>query len=265
MDVRDKGEQSPSRLELGLAIARDLVERSGGVRFAVAVGKGTGVLAIPLTDDTEAVTLLLEGLSTSLVTGWGTNLESLINAAAGAFQDAFPTRRRIILFSDGEAFQGSFSQGIERVQAADIVLCAVGLGSEDGGAVPEFAVASNSSQTLPLGQGEGIGERVMSFLRRDTLRDAAERTGGIYLDGSRENAAALLADQLALVSPVSSRTLLSEGEEPRRSEGSSLPNISAGGFRRERKHRGYLFIIAALMALGLSKGCEKKRRQYAAL
>jgi Ca-activated chloride channel family protein len=83
----------------------------------------------------------------------------------------------------------------------------------------------------------------MSFLHRDTLRDAALRTGGIYLDGSRENAAALLADQLSLVSP----------------------DASAGGFRRERKHRGYLFIIAALAALGLSKGCEKKRRPYAAL
>jgi Ca-activated chloride channel family protein len=192
------------------------------------------------------------------VTGRGTNLESLINAAAGAFQDAFPTRRRIILFSDGEAFQGSFSQGIERVQAADIVLCAVGLGSEEGGAVPEIAAASNSSLTPSAGQDGGIGERVMSFLRRDTLRDAAERTGGIYLDGNRGNVAALLADHLALVSPVSSA-------EPRRGEGSSLPDISAGGFRRERKHWGYLFIIAALAALGLSKGCEKKRRPYAAL
>jgi Ca-activated chloride channel family protein len=230
MDVRDGGEGSPSRLEQAAAIAGDLVALSGGARFAVAVGKGTGVLAIPLTGDTEAVTAFLEGISTSLVTGTGTNLESLIAAASGAFQSGFPTHRHIILFSDGEAHQGSIPAGIEKALAGDIAITAVGLGSETGGVVPAFP---------------GDEETITSFLRADTLRNAAERTGGIYLDGKREYTAALLSDHLAASSPETG--------------GPGAPGPA--GFRRERVSRSYVFILAALSALGVSKGCAKKRRR----
>jgi Ca-activated chloride channel family protein len=234
MDVRDGGEESPSRLEQAAAIAGELAALSRGARFAVAVGKSAGVLAVPLTDDTEAVTAFLEGISTSLVTGRGTNLESLITAASGAFQGGFPTLRHIILFSDGEAHQGSLSRGIEQALAGEISISAVGLGSETGGAVPP----------LP-GQEAGSGG-IMSFLRRDALRNAAERTGGVYLDGAREYAAAFLADHTALASPETG--------------GAGAPGPA--GFRRERVSRSYIFILAALAALGISGACGKKRRRH---
>jgi Ca-activated chloride channel family protein len=250
MDVRDGGEGSPSRLERSAAIARELVTFSGGARFAVAIGKGAGVLTVPLTDDAEAVMVFLEGLSTSLITGRGTNLESLIMAASGAFQSSFPTRRHIILFSDGEDHQGSFSQGIEKALAGDISITAVGLGSEAGGAVPGpsslLPAGGRAAEGLavPSGADTGSVETVMSFLRRDTLRNAAERTGGIYLDGTHEYAAALLSDHIAAVSP-----------------GIGGSGSGPAGFRQERISRSYIFIIAALIFLGLSKICEKKRRR----
>jgi Ca-activated chloride channel family protein len=249
MDVRDGGEGGPSRLERSAAIARELVTLSGGARFAVAVGKGAGVLAVPLTDDAEAVMAFLEGLSTSLITGRGTNLESLITAASGAFQSSFPTRRRVILFSDGEAHQGIFSQGIEKALAEDISIAAVGLGSEAGGVVPgpsSLIPAGGRAEEGPSGANAGSPETVMSFLRRDTLRNAAERTGGIYLDGTHDYAAALLADHIAAVSP-------------------GIGGPGPAGFRRERVSRSYIFIIAALIFLGLSKMCGKKRRKSRAL
>jgi Ca-activated chloride channel family protein len=239
MDVRDGGDRDPSRLEQAAAIARELVAVSQGVRFAVAVGKGTGVLAVPLTDDAEAVLAFLEGLSTSLITGRGTNLESLIVAASGAFQGGFPTRRHIVLFSDGEAHQGSFSQGIEKALAADIAVTAVGLGSETGGPVPGLS-----------GPEADPEETVLSFLRRDTLRNAVERTGGIYLDGTHEQAAVLLADHLAAAARETGTPEI---------DGSGAPGTV--DFRRERVSRSYIFVIAALGALGVSRGCEKKRRR----
>jgi Ca-activated chloride channel family protein len=236
MDVRDGGEGSPSRLEQAAAIAGELAALSGGSRFAVAVGKGAGVLAIPLTDDTEAVAAFLGGLSTSLVTGRGTNLESLITAASGAFQSGFPTRRHIILFSDGEAHQGSLSQGIEKALAGEISVTAVGLGSETGGAVPGEEAGSGTVSP---------GGMVMSFLHRDVLRNAAERTGGVYLDGTREYAAAFLADHIAAASP----------------ESGGAGEAGPAGFRRERVSRSYVFILAALASLGISGACGKKRRR----
>ncbi|MDR2029687.1 MAG: VWA domain-containing protein [Treponema sp.] len=237
MDVRDVplgGETAVSRLDRAAALARELVLNqdpvNSGLRFGAAIGKGRGILALPLTDDAEAVLGFLEGISGSLVTGTGTNLEQLIDAAAGAFQDAFPTRRRIILLSDGEALEGSLSAALERALDRDIVLITAGFGSPGGGPVP-------------LGQDTLLDEEgspVISHLRDEILRNAAEHGGGIYVDGNRSNAAGLLADHLASLS----------------SEAVSR------GYRRETKPQWHVFVIAALAALGVSKGLEKGRRKH---
>jgi Ca-activated chloride channel family protein len=230
MDVRDIVSGGPSRLGRAAELAAELVGNpaTSAFRFGAAIGKGRGVLALPLTEDTEAIRGFMSSLSPAAITGRGTNLESLIDAAAAAFQDAFPSRRRIILLSDGESLTGSLPDALDRAMAAGIVLIAVGFGSEEGGVVPLD------------------GEPVVSVIRSDTLKDAAERTGGIYLDGNRSNAAALLADHLAsLAAP-----------------GSGSTGTAVKGFRREKEPLGYIFVIAALVFLGISKMAEKGRRKH---
>jgi Ca-activated chloride channel family protein len=63
------------------------------------------------------------------------------------------------------------------------------------------------------------------------MRMAAERTGGIYIDGSREDAASILSNHLLSVSH----------------------ETSPGNSRPEPKERRTLFIILALIAYGVSK------------
>ncbi|WP_010257905.1 vWA domain-containing protein [Treponema primitia] len=247
MDVRDISPGGPSRLSRAASLVVELVNNpwftsrnlgagASGVRFGAAIGKGKGVLALPLTEDTEAIRAFLSSLSGSAITGRGTNLESLIDAAAGAFQDAFPSRRRIILLSDGESLGGSLGDALDRAADADITLITVGLGSGEGGAVP-------------LGNAAMLGEDghpVISYLQDEVLRNAAERTGGIYVDGNRSNAAAQLANYLAsLAAP-----------------GSLGSGTTVKGFRRETRDLGYIFVIAALIFLGISKIMEKGRRKH---
>jgi Ca-activated chloride channel family protein len=248
MDVRDSA--GASRLGRTAALAAELAGhpwlaagRAGasGIRFGAAIGKGRGALALPLTGDTEAMDGFLAGLSGSAITGRGTNLESLVDAAAAAFQDAFPGHRRIILFSDGEALEGALNAAADRAVAAEITLIAVGLGSGEGGAVP-------------LGSGELAGEDgrpVVSSLRIDALRDAAERTGGFYIDGNRGNAASLLAEHL---SSLASGGTLSPGGE--------ASETTVKGFRREQRPLAHLFIIAALILMGIAKIMEKGRQKH---
>jgi Ca-activated chloride channel family protein len=247
MDVRDIVPGGPSRLGRAASLVTELVNNpwftsrslnagmgagAPGVRFGAAIGKGTGVLALPLTEDTEAIRGFLSSLSGSAVTGRGTNLESWVDAAASAFQAAFPSRRRIILLSDGESLEGSLDDALNRAMAAEITVIAVGFGSEDGGVVP-------LGNDILLGED---GHPVVSTLRSETLRGAAERTGGIYVDGNRSNAAALLADNLAsLAAPAS-----------------GLNGNTVKGFRRETRPLGYIFVIAALVFFGISKMAEAK-------
>jgi Ca-activated chloride channel family protein len=98
---------------------------------------------------------------------------------------------------------------------------------------------------IPLDQGHLLGEDglpVYSFLREEPLRSAAEDTGGVYLAGNREDAAALLAEQIA-----------------------PKPAAAVPGFKTEPENRRHVFILLALGALGMTKLSEKRRRKYEAL
>jgi Ca-activated chloride channel family protein len=249
MDVRDTG--GPSRLGRAAALLTELINHpwfanrsfsagASGIRFGAAVGKGRAALALPLTEDAEAIGGFLSSLSGSVITGRGTNLEALVDAATTAFQDAFPSRRRIILLSDGEALEGALDASADRASAAEIVLIAVGLGSVEGG-------------TVPLGNDALLGEDgrpVVSSLRIDALKEAAERTGGFYIDGNRSNATAQLAEHLSSLAAGGKETF----------DGSQAPETTVKGFRREKRPLAHIFIVAALALIGISKIMEKGGR-----
>jgi Ca-activated chloride channel family protein len=218
MEVRDLG---PSRLERVVDISRELAEETWGFRLGTALGRGRGTLALPLTEDREVILSFLESLKDTVYTGVGTNLESLIDAAASAFLEDSPSRRVIVLLSDGEALSGSLAAAVRQVRSAGISIAAVGAGTTEGGPVP---------------RKEGEEDEVLSCLRREVLEEAADRTGGIYIDGADPQAGLNLRLYL--------ESLAGERE--------------TGGLRRESRPRWRLFLMAALAALGLSKLCMRR-------
>jgi len=236
MNVSDcfSGQYNISRLERGLDIARELAVSLGDVRLGAAIGREKGVLAVPLTYDAETVFYFLHGLDTAAITGRGTNLESLVDAALASFQDSVPSRRGIILFSDGETLSGSYQGAVERARRAGVSLSAVGLGSYEGGPVPSA-------------QYEGFlltedGEPVFSTRQEDLLRFGADRTGGIYVDGNRKDAAGILSGHIN-----------SLGSESRLS-----------GYRREANPRWQIFIFAAMACLAGSRlmGYSRRKKRH---
>jgi Ca-activated chloride channel family protein len=193
----------------------------GGIRFGVAVSRGRGVLAVPLTGDSGAVLNFHAGAGASALTGSGTNLEALIDTAAGAFSDSFSSRRVIVLLSDGEALSGALNEAVDRAILRDITLAAVGIGSDEGVPVP--------AET---------GSPVISRRRPDVLRNAAIKSGSVYIDGNLDEAPRLLRAYL--------ESLAFESE--------------IEGSRTEKKARWNLFVLAALCFLGVSKCCLLTRR-----
>jgi Ca-activated chloride channel family protein len=103
---------------------------------------------------------------------------------------------------------------IDRSERDSIAIAALALGSDEGRPVP--------------GQEDAVSRRDAALMRM-----AAERTGGIYIDGYRKDAAAALAAYLRSLAPES----------------------ESGGSRRERKSRWPLFVMSAILAYGLSKLC----------
>jgi Ca-activated chloride channel family protein len=228
MQVRDAGGAGKnSRLDRGIEIARDLVSSLGdSVRIGAAMGKGRGVVAVPLTYDSEAVLNFLDSLDGFSVTGTGTNLESLIDAASGAFRDESPSRREIILFSDGEALSGAAEAALNRARDQGAALSAVGLGSGEGGPVPV-----EPGPLAPDGVLLSDGVPVISVRRGNFLERAAEKSGGLYVDGNRDDAAREAAGYIRSLSADSALT----------------------GRRREARPRWRLFVLLALASLGFSR------------
>jgi len=218
MDIRDTetGTVVQSRLERGLYIARQSVINVSGARFAAAIGRNRGYLAVPLTYDNEAALSFLESLDGSSMTGRSTNLESLIEAAIDAFQSTSPARKVIVLISDGESHSGVLRNAINRCVREGIVITTVAVGSDEGRPVPAE-----------------MGGQSSAVSRRDAavMRTTAERTGGIYIDGGRDDAASALSLHLLSLAHDSG-------------------SVSS---RSESRQRRTLFIILAAIAYGASK------------
>jgi Ca-activated chloride channel family protein len=179
MDINDAqtGAVLQSRLQRGLTIARESAESVSTVRFAAVLGRSRGYLAVPLTYDNEATLSFLETLDISSVTGRSTNLESLVTAAIGAFQNTSPARKVIILISDGESHIGDLRKALNLCVKEGIVITAVAAGSDEGMPVP--------------GTTDVISKRNSAVMRM-----AAETTGGVYIDAGREDSASLLSSNL---------------------------------------------------------------------
>jgi len=232
MDLKDGGE-GISRLDAAKQIGLSIVESRPEFRYAVCLGKGRGVLAIPLTDDEEAVINLIVSLSSGSLSAAGTNLQDLLEVASRAFPEESPGKRRIILFTDGEDTKGSLA-GVERLlQSRGIGVLALGVGSPQGLPVPR------ADGTAFLRRADG--SPVISQLREPVLQQLAEQTGGLYWNVSRDgNPQAVLAYLDALAG----------GRAPLE-------------YRREVPSRQVWFIFAALIffvaARFLEEGVWKKQ------
>jgi Ca-activated chloride channel family protein len=219
MDVRDaQSGGSQSRLERGLSIAEDAAASVTGARFAAAIGRGRGYLTVPLTWDNEAALSFFKAIDASSMTGRSTNLEALLDAAADAFRESSPAKKVIILFSDGETVDGLVKNALNRCVKEGIVVNAVALGSDDGRAIAADPLAPQAGDVLS---------------RRDAalMRMIAERTGGIYIDGSRLDAASALSSHLVSIAQ----------------------EMNPGSGRPEPKERRTMFIILAIIAFAASK------------
>lgn len=226
MDVQDGG-PGLSRLDLSRQLALSLVDSRPGLRYAVTLGKGKGVLAVPLTDDRDTVMNLILALSSNVVSASGTDLRDLLEVSIRAFPEESPGKKRIILFSDGEDTKGSLA-GVEKVlQAKGIGVVAIGVGSIQG---------------LPVPQADGTsflrranGSPVISQLRESSLRQLAEASLGSYWNASQETVLPQLLSYLDTL--VSGRSTME--------------------YRREVPARQEWFVLAALLLFVIAKGLEE--------
>jgi len=178
MDVRDV---PPSRLEETRREALAVLERLGGSRVGVVAFAGDAVRLCPLTLDRGAVRLVLESLTSTVVSEPGSDLGRGLRMAARLLPGGRRSEQIIVLWTDGEDLERGARPAIEELARAGQRVLAVGVGTPAGDVVPAL---DDEGRVVDVKRDE-TGAAVRSRLDEDLLRGLARRTAGAYFSASR--------------------------------------------------------------------------------
>lgn len=166
----------PNRLERVKLSLTNLLPKVKGDRLGLIAFSGSSFLQCPLTLDHQAFAKSLDELKVGLIPRMGTNLALPIQEAARSFSKD-DTDKFLILISDGEDLEG---QGLAQAKLAaeeGIRIYTVGIGSKEG----SFIVTDPVGQTPQNFLTNREGERIITKLDEDSLRNIAQSTGGQFL------------------------------------------------------------------------------------
>ncbi|MGL4677318.1 MAG: vWA domain-containing protein [Brevinema sp.] len=178
MDVQDIGS---SRLDFSKKLGAQLADSLVGNRVGLVIFAAEAIRLIPLTTDINSIILVIDELSTDMLSSQSTDIGKALNEALKNFQEDTLTHKSIVLFTDGENLDGSVDNAIDEIKQQGISLFIVGTGTEEGGAVPIIDKRNRQTNILKNALGQGI----VSKLDTSFLQNLATKSSGTYLYGSR--------------------------------------------------------------------------------
>ena len=169
---------SPSRIERARFDAQRVMDALVGNDVGMVVFAREAFAYMPMTYDRSAMTVFLDGISTTMVRRQGTNIPAAIERGMGAFEPRSDAHKVLILMTDGESHEGDAIAAAEQALAQDVRIYTVGYGSQEGANIPIFNPAGDlmGYQT----QGDDI---VTTAQNVSLLQQVAEITGGFYIRG----------------------------------------------------------------------------------
>lgn len=178
---------APSRLERSKLMIQSLLDHLEGERVGLIVFAGTAFLQSPLSSDYQVLRGFLSELDPDYLPQGGTDYEAMLKTALNSFgRTEGPADRFLIVLSDGESLDGEWRPQAETLRERSIQVLGLGVGTADGGLVPDGRGGFMKDQT---------GAVVLSRLNDATLRELTEMTRGAYRPASGwVDLGALIAD-----------------------------------------------------------------------
>ncbi|MCS6886327.1 MAG: VWA domain-containing protein [Acidobacteriota bacterium] len=172
-------DELPSRLDRARRVARDVVDHFKSGRIGVIAFAGSSSATVPLTFDVAAVHSFLKDLNVRLADVPGTSVAGAIRRAVKSLKDLQRSSKLVIVVSDGEdqddAPLRAVAAAAKEAAEYNVVIVTVGIGSTQGSTIPLGSLGL-------LGvKRDSEGKVVITRLEEETLKVAAETTGGIYL------------------------------------------------------------------------------------
>ena len=156
-----------TRMEAAAAYASELLERTQGIPSSAIIAKGSGVVAVPLTEDTEAIRSLLRSLSPKMMSAAGSSLGDGINAALKSFPKNISKAPVIWLFTDGEETDNALQNALAGALRKGASVVIIGFGEER-----EAEIYAGDGKTL-----------VKTALRSDKIKESVREANAKNLSG----------------------------------------------------------------------------------
>ncbi|MDY0152590.1 MAG: VWA domain-containing protein [Candidatus Cloacimonas sp.] len=159
----DATDMQPSRLLRAVLQIGSFLDQVKTDRIGIIAFSGIATLECPLTDDYEALKIVLNSLSSNTISQPGTDIGAALKLAGDAFSTSSGANS-LILISDGEDLEGSALRQAKMLKERGIRVHCMGVGSPEG-------IVIRHPET---------GEEVLSKLDEATLKEASRITGGEY-------------------------------------------------------------------------------------
>jgi len=165
----------PSRLLRATGIARRLVQDLEGDRLGLVAFAARGYLLAPLTVDQSALSVQIDALDPDIASEGGSALADALDHARGVLARAAQGGDRVVIvFTDGETFEGSGALGAagRALRQDRITLVAVPVGTPEGARIPD---GDGGYVSDPL------GNEVLSRRRDDLLKEVVDAAQGVTI------------------------------------------------------------------------------------
>ena len=156
---------APSRLEKAKSEIDSLLNLLEDNRVALVSFAETTRLHCPLTLDFRGLESILDH---SLNMGPGTNLKSAVDESLRVLQKSTARTKAILLISDGEDHEGDIDSILNELEAQNVKLFALGIGTPEGGPIPDVE-NSPSADLKNAGYKKKNGEIVWTKLVEEDL------------------------------------------------------------------------------------------------
>lgn len=171
----------PSRIDRAKLALAQMIETMSSDRIGVVVFAGQAYTCLPLTDDHTAAEMLLQSVSPEMVSMQGTAIGNAIDNALVSFDKGDKSRgKAIILISDGENHEDNATEAAARATEKGVIVCAIGIGSPQGSAIPEYDGTGKRAGN----KKDEDGQEIISKLDETTLKNVATEGRGIYVRAS---------------------------------------------------------------------------------
>lgn len=167
---------SPSRLQRIKLELKRLVKNFSSDRIGIIIFSSEAFIQCPLTFDQNVLQLHIDGLNTTLVPNYGTDIAAPLELAQKKFlqdESAETKSKSIILISDGEDFGENLGTVLEDLNTNGIRVFSLGVGTDEGASIPQGNSIIMDKRT---------GTPAITRLDATNLKAIATRTDGQYFE-----------------------------------------------------------------------------------